>query len=53
MHLTLASFLHGFEVARPSNDGVDMAESPGLATLKATPLEVILTPRLNSEPYGQ
>lgn len=53
MHLTLASFLHGFEVAKPSNDGVDMAESPGLATLKATPLEVILTPRLNSELYGQ
>lgn len=53
VHLTLASLLHGFEVAKPSNDEVDMAESPGLATLKATPLEVILTPRLNSELYGQ
>lgn len=53
VHLTLASLLHGFEVAKPSNDEVDRAESPSLATLKATPLEVILTPRLNSELYGQ
>ncbi|GMY11645.1 Cytochrome P450 82A3 [Fagus crenata] len=53
VHLTLASLLHGFEVSKPSNDDVDMADSPGLANLKATPLEVILTPRLKSEPYGE
>ena len=27
VHLTLASLLHGFEVSKPSNDDVDMAES--------------------------
>ncbi|XP_059456444.1 cytochrome P450 CYP82D47-like [Corylus avellana] len=53
VHLTLASLLHAFDVTKPSNDDVDMTESPGLANLKATPLEVILTPRLNSRLYSQ
>lgn len=47
VHLTLASLLHNFEVTKPSNEDVDMTESPGLNNLKATPLEVFLTPRLH------
>ena len=50
-HLTLASLLHSFEIAKPSNEDVDMTESTGLTNLKATPLEVLLIPRLNSELY--
>lgn len=38
VHLTLASLLHNFEVTKPSNEDVDMTESPGLNNLKATPL---------------
>uniref|UniRef100_A0A2N9JBV6 Cytochrome P450 n=1 Tax=Fagus sylvatica TaxID=28930 RepID=A0A2N9JBV6_FAGSY len=51
VHLTLASLLHSFEIAKPSNEDVDMTESTGLTNLKATPLEVLLTPRLNFELY--
>jgi cytochrome P450 len=51
VHLTLASLLHSFEIAKPSNEDVDMTESTGLTNLKATPLDVLLTPRLNSELY--
>ncbi|GLT39064.1 hypothetical protein SLA2020_132720 [Shorea laevis] len=53
VHFALASFLHSFEVAKPSNmEEVDMTESTGLTNLKATPLEVVLTPRLGSKLYG-
>ncbi|KAJ0097957.1 hypothetical protein Patl1_28806 [Pistacia atlantica] len=47
VHLTLASLLQSFEVMKPSNDPVDMTESPGLANEKKTPLEVLVTPRLD------
>lgn len=53
VHVTLASFLHSFEVAKPSNEGhVDMTQSPGLTNLKATPLQVLLKPRLSFKVYG-
>lgn len=52
VHFTLATLLHAFEVSKPSKDDADMTESPGLANLKATPLEIILTPRLNAELYS-
>ncbi|XP_059624703.1 cytochrome P450 CYP82D47-like [Cornus florida] len=52
VHLTLASLLQCFDVAKPSHKDVDMTESPGLTNLKATPLEVLLTPRLDSKFYG-
>ncbi|KAF8405102.1 hypothetical protein HHK36_010000 [Tetracentron sinense] len=51
VHLALARLLHAFEIATPSDAHVDMSESPGLTNLKATPLEVLLTPRLPSELY--
>lgn len=51
VHLTLARLLHSFNVASPSNQAVDMTESPGLTNLKATPLEVVLTPHLDANLY--
>ncbi|TKY70527.1 Cytochrome P450 82A3 [Spatholobus suberectus] len=51
VHFTLATLLHSFNVASPSNQVVDMTESIGLTNLKATPLEVLLTPRLDSKLY--
>nr|XP_048335107.1 cytochrome P450 CYP82D47-like isoform X1 [Ziziphus jujuba var. spinosa]XP_048335108.1 cytochrome P450 CYP82D47-like isoform X1 [Ziziphus jujuba var. spinosa]XP_048335109.1 cytochrome P450 CYP82D47-like isoform X1 [Ziziphus jujuba var. spinosa] len=51
VHLALASFLHSFEVTKPSNEDVDMTESTGLISLRAKPLEVFLNPRLNDNLY--
>ncbi|KAJ4970109.1 hypothetical protein NE237_003208 [Protea cynaroides] len=42
---------HGFELATPSDEPVDMTESSGLTNLKATPLEILLIPRLPSKLY--
>ncbi|XP_027359631.1 cytochrome P450 CYP82D47-like [Abrus precatorius] len=49
--LTLARLLHSFNVASPSNQVIDMTESVGLTNLKATPLQVLLTPRLDTDLY--
>lgn len=51
VHLTLARLLHGFELRTVSDTPVDMTESPGLTVPKATPLEVVLRPRLPSIAY--
>ncbi|KAK4550914.1 hypothetical protein RGQ29_032683 [Quercus rubra] len=50
--LTLATLLHTFEIATPSNEPVDMIEKVGLTNLKATPLEVSLTPCLAAQAYA-
>ena len=47
VHLALSSFLHMFEISNSSNAQVDMTESSGLTSIKATPLEVLITPRLH------
>ena len=52
LHLTLARFLHAFELATPLDQPVDMTESPGLTIPKATPLEVLLKPRLPANVYA-
>ncbi|XP_040996657.1 cytochrome P450 CYP82D47-like isoform X1 [Juglans microcarpa x Juglans regia] len=53
MQLTLANFLHAFEIMTvPTDEPVDMTEKFGLTSLKATPLEVHLTPRLPSSAYA-
>ncbi|XP_031405056.1 cytochrome P450 CYP82D47-like [Punica granatum] len=44
--LPLASFLHAFIVQTPGGEAVDMQEAMGLTNLKATPLEVLATPRV-------
>ncbi|CAK7329779.1 unnamed protein product [Dovyalis caffra] len=51
VHLTVARLLHGFELATVSDTPIDMSEGPGMTLPKATPLEIILKPRLNSSLY--
>ena len=51
LHLPLASLLQGFELSTPGNVPVDMTEDAGLTNMKATPLEVLLTPRLSPNLY--
>ncbi|CAK7338691.1 unnamed protein product, partial [Dovyalis caffra] len=52
VHLTLATFLQRFQISTPENAPVDMIESSGLTNLKATPLEVLLSPRLPPHLYA-
>ncbi|OVA15435.1 Cytochrome P450 [Macleaya cordata] len=51
VHLTLARLIHGFDFKLPSDAPIDMTESAGLTNIKATPLEVMVTPRLPSKLY--
>lgn len=51
LHLTFARLLHAFDLATPLGEPVDMSESPGLTIPKATPLEVLLSPRLSAKLY--
>ncbi|OWM80785.1 hypothetical protein CDL15_Pgr006815 [Punica granatum] len=51
--LALASFLHAFDVQTPGDEAVDMEEAVGLTNLKATPLEVLITPRMPKHVYNQ
>jgi fraxetin 5-hydroxylase len=50
--LILASILHQFQFQNLSNDKIDMSESPGLTNLKATPLELLVAPRLSSHLFA-
>ncbi|KAI6701261.1 hypothetical protein NL676_015585 [Syzygium grande] len=51
VQLILARLLHAFKLERVSGSEVDMSESPGLTMPRATPLEVVLTPRLPATCY--
>ncbi|OWM80796.1 hypothetical protein CDL15_Pgr006826 [Punica granatum] len=51
--LALASFLHAFDVQTPGDEAVDMEEAMGLTNFKATPLEVLITPRIPKHVYNQ
>ncbi|KAI3937150.1 hypothetical protein MKW92_040022 [Papaver armeniacum] len=51
VHLALARLIHGFEFKTPSGTPTDMTESPGLTNVKATPLDVLVTPHLPFELY--
>ncbi|KAI3930626.1 hypothetical protein MKX01_037072 [Papaver californicum] len=51
VHLALARLIHGFEFKTPSGAPTDMTESIGLTNVKATPLDVMITPRLPSDLY--
>ncbi|THG00233.1 hypothetical protein TEA_020666 [Camellia sinensis var. sinensis] len=54
MHLILARLLQGFNLEMLSRNGkVDMSEGLGLVLTKATPLEVLLTPRLSEKGEGE
>ncbi|MED6218268.1 hypothetical protein PIB30_025190 [Stylosanthes scabra] len=52
IHLTVATFLQCFEISKPSDEPIDMTEIFGLTTMKATPLDVLIKPRLSSRLYG-
>ncbi|XP_061343160.1 cytochrome P450 CYP82D47-like [Gastrolobium bilobum] len=53
MQLTLATLLHGFDIVTPDGGPVDMLERVGLTNIKASPLQVILTPRLSAHAYAE
>ncbi|GMH13860.1 hypothetical protein Nepgr_015701 [Nepenthes gracilis] len=53
MTFILANLLQMFEITTPSNKQVDLTEEFGLTSMKKTPLEVILTPCLSDELYGE
>ncbi|KAL0418003.1 UNVERIFIED_CONTAM: Xanthotoxin 5-hydroxylase CYP82C2 [Sesamum radiatum] len=50
-HLTLARLLQGFDLTTPFNAPVDMTEGLGVNLPKATPLKVVITPRMSSGLY--
>ncbi|KAL5780382.1 hypothetical protein ACOSQ2_011119 [Xanthoceras sorbifolium] len=52
MQLTLASLLHGFDLETTSDGPIDTSEGIGLTYVKASPLEVFLSPRLSPSLYG-
>ncbi|CAN1273733.1 Demethylepipodophyllotoxin synthase [Linum perenne] len=52
MYLTMATLLHGFDFSRATSEPVDMRESIGLTNPRASPLEVVLNPRLPPHLYG-
>ncbi|KAK4484449.1 hypothetical protein RD792_007032 [Penstemon davidsonii] len=51
LHFVLANLLQGFEILTKDNELVDMTESAGLTNSKATPLDVLLAPRLSPNLY--
>ncbi|KAK3015138.1 hypothetical protein RJ639_006288 [Escallonia herrerae] len=51
LHLVLATLLHSFQLSTPVDAPVNMTESAGLTNVKATPLEVLLAPRLSPNLY--
>ncbi|WVZ14728.1 hypothetical protein V8G54_012294 [Vigna mungo] len=51
IHLTLANFLHSFEIFNKPNEAIDMREALGMTNEKATPLEILVKPRLSLEYY--
>nr|WLK78565.1 flavone 6-hydroxylase [Salvia plebeia] len=46
MHIVLASLLQSFDLSTVSDQPIDMTESAGLTDIKATPLDVLIAPRL-------
>ncbi|KAK1433534.1 hypothetical protein QVD17_10445 [Tagetes erecta] len=51
LHLTLASLIQGFELAKSSNGPIDTSETFRLTSIKTTPLEVMFRPRLSGNIY--
>nr|XP_043608615.1 cytochrome P450 CYP82D47-like [Erigeron canadensis] len=51
MQLILANIIHGFEFQNPSDDQIDMTESPGFSNVKASSLELFVSPRLSPHVY--
>ncbi|XP_071711843.1 demethylepipodophyllotoxin synthase-like [Rutidosis leptorrhynchoides] len=53
MLLILANIIHGFEFNNLSNEQVDMTEAQEWLSQKATPLELLVAPRLSPDLYGE
>ncbi|KAG9440790.1 hypothetical protein H6P81_020955 [Aristolochia fimbriata] len=51
INLTLARLLHGFDIETPAGAPVDLTEDLGISLPKATPVEVLVSPRLPSNLY--
>ncbi|WJX70408.1 hypothetical protein P8452_54524 [Trifolium repens] len=51
LHFSLANFLHSFDILNPTSELVDMNEVFGLTNTKATPLEILIKPRLSLNCY--
>jgi len=51
IHLTLANFLHSFEISNGSSEPVDMTENLGMTNEKATPLEILVKPHFSPKYY--
>ncbi|PPS19222.1 hypothetical protein GOBAR_AA01337 [Gossypium barbadense] len=51
LELVLASVVQGFELKTPLEEAVDMSEAIGMTNSKATPLQLLVTPRLPSYCY--
>ncbi|WCJ35336.1 cytochrome P450 family 82 subfamily C polypeptide 4 [Euphorbia peplus] len=51
IHFTLSVILHAFDLFSPMGKPVDMTEKPGLAVPRATPLELLLSPRPPAKLY--
>ncbi|KAG5062464.1 hypothetical protein AAZX31_02G074200 [Glycine max] len=49
--LTLANFLHCFEVSKTSSEPIDMTAAVEITNVKVTPLEVLIKPRLSPSLY--
>ncbi|KAI7732097.1 hypothetical protein M8C21_018396 [Ambrosia artemisiifolia] len=52
LQMILANIIHGFEFQKPSNEQIDMTESPGIVYHKAGPLQLLVAPRLSPHVYG-
>uniref|UniRef100_A0A151UF32 Cytochrome P450 82A3 n=2 Tax=Cajanus cajan TaxID=3821 RepID=A0A151UF32_CAJCA len=50
-HFALANFLHSFDILNPSTESPDMTEIFGFTNTKATPLEILVKPRLTPNYY--
>ncbi|KAI3785521.1 hypothetical protein L1987_44640 [Smallanthus sonchifolius] len=48
LHLVVASLLQHFDISTLGGAPVDMAETAGLTSAKASPLEVLISPRMSS-----
>ncbi|WCJ44231.1 Cytochrome P450 82A3 [Euphorbia peplus] len=51
LHLILASVLHAFDFSTSTGEPVDMIESIGLTNMRATPLQLVVSPRMHSRLY--
>lgn len=51
LHLVMASLLQAFDFSTPFDEAIDMSESAGLTNCKATPLDLLIAPRLSPSLY--